>query len=66
MSLGKNELMNELYNAGLIMLGAVATSMISKEIGERRPGSREHDIEGTEVSSGHRMRIDIGEIPLEK
>ena len=32
MSLSKNELMNELYNAGLITLGAVATSMISRKL----------------------------------
>ena len=32
MSLGKNELMNELYNAGLITLGVVATSMISRKL----------------------------------
>ena len=30
MSLSKNEVMNELYNAGLITLGAVATSMVSR------------------------------------
>ena len=32
MSLSKNELMNELYNDGLVMLGAVATSMISRKL----------------------------------
>ena len=32
MSLSKNELMNGLYNAGLITLGAVATSMISRKL----------------------------------
>ena len=32
MSLSKNELMNELYNARLITLGAVATSMISRKL----------------------------------
>ena len=32
MSLSKNEVMNELYNAGLITLGAVATSMVSKKL----------------------------------
>ena len=32
MSLSKNELMNELYNAGWITLGAVATSMISRKL----------------------------------
>ena len=30
--LSKNELMNGLYNAGLITLGAVATSMISRKL----------------------------------
>ena len=32
MSLSKNEVMNELYNAGLISLGAVATSMVSRKL----------------------------------
>ena len=32
MSLSKNEVMNELYNAGLVTLGAVATSMVSKKL----------------------------------
>ena len=32
MSLSKNEVMNELYNAGLITLGAVATSMVSRKL----------------------------------
>ena len=32
MSLSKNEVMNELYSAGLITLGAVATSMVSKKL----------------------------------
>ena len=32
MSLSKNEIMNELYNAGLITLGAVATSMASRKL----------------------------------
>ena len=32
MSLSKNEVMNELYNAGLITLGAVATSMASRKL----------------------------------
>ena len=32
MSLSKNEVMNELYHAGLITLGAVATSMVSKKL----------------------------------
>ena len=32
MSLSKNDLMNELYNAGLITLGAVATSMVSRKL----------------------------------
>ena len=32
MSLSKNELMNELYNAGLVTLGAVATSMIRRKV----------------------------------
>ena len=32
MSLSKNEVTNELYNAGLITLGAVATSMVSKKL----------------------------------
>ena len=32
MSLTKNEVMNELYNAGLVTLGAVATSMVSKKL----------------------------------
>ena len=32
MSLSKNEVMNELYNTGLITLGAVATSMASKKL----------------------------------
>ena len=32
MSLGRKEIMNELYNAGLITLGAVATSMVSKKL----------------------------------
>ena len=32
MSLSKNDLMNEIYNAGLITLGAVATSMVSRKL----------------------------------
>ena len=32
MSLSKNEVMNELYNTGLVTLGAVATSMVSKKL----------------------------------
>ena len=32
MSFSKNELMNELYNAGLVTLGAVATSMIRRKV----------------------------------
>ena len=32
MSLSKNEVMKELYNAGLITLGAVATSMASRKV----------------------------------
>ena len=32
MSLGKNDVMNALYNAGLITLGAVATSMVSRKL----------------------------------
>ena len=32
MSLSKNEVMNELYNAGLITLGAVATSVVSRKL----------------------------------
>ena len=32
MSLSKNEVTNELYNAGLITLGAVATSMVNKKL----------------------------------
>ena len=32
MFLSKNELMNELYNAALITLGAVATSMVSRKL----------------------------------
>ena len=32
MSLSKNEVMNELYNAGFDTLGAVATSMVSKKL----------------------------------
>ena len=32
MSLAKNEVMNTLYNAGLITLGAVATSMVSRKL----------------------------------
>ena len=32
MSLSKNNLMNEIYNAGLITLGAVATSMVSGKL----------------------------------
>ena len=32
MSLSKNEVLNEIYNAGLVTLGAVATSMISKNL----------------------------------
>ena len=32
MSLSKNDLMNELYYAGLITLGAVATSMVSRKL----------------------------------
>ena len=32
MSLSKNEVMNELYNAGLVTLGAVATSTMSKKL----------------------------------
>ena len=32
MSLSKNEVMNEIYNAGLITLGAVATSMVSRKL----------------------------------
>ena len=32
MSLSKNEVMNELYNAGLVMLGAVATLTVSKKL----------------------------------
>ena len=32
MSLDKNEVMNGIYNAGLITLGAVVTSMASKKL----------------------------------
>ena len=32
MSLGKNDVMNTLYNAGLITLGAVATSTASRKL----------------------------------
>ena len=32
MSLNKGEVMNELYNAGLVTLGAVATSMVTKKL----------------------------------
>ena len=32
MSLDKNEVMNGIYNAGLITLGAVATSIASKKL----------------------------------
>ena len=32
MSLDKNEVMNGIYNAGLVTLGAVATSMASKKL----------------------------------
>ena len=32
MSLAKNDVMNTLYNAGLITLGAVATSMASRKL----------------------------------
>ena len=32
MSLEKTEVMNEIYNAGLITLGAVATSVASKKL----------------------------------
>ena len=32
MSLEKNEVLNGIYNAGLITLGAVATSMASKKL----------------------------------
>ena len=32
MSLSKTEVINGLYNAGLITLGAIATSMISKKL----------------------------------
>ena len=32
MSLDKTEVLNEIYNAGLITLGAVATSMASKKL----------------------------------
>ena len=32
MSLSKNEVFNELHNAALITLGAVATSMVSKKL----------------------------------
>ena len=32
MSLSKNEVMNEIYNAGLVTLGAVATSVVSKKL----------------------------------
>ena len=32
MSLARNDVMNTLYNAGLITLGAVATSMVSKKL----------------------------------
>ena len=32
MSLSKNEVLNEVYNAALVTLGAVATSMASKKL----------------------------------
>ena len=32
MSLAKNDVMNTLYNAGLIILGAVATPMVSRKL----------------------------------
>ena len=32
MSLSQTDIMNELYNAGLITLGATATSMVSKKL----------------------------------
>ena len=32
MSLGKNDVMNTLYNAGLVTLGAVATPMASSKL----------------------------------
>ena len=30
--MSKNEVMNEIYNAGLVTLGAVATSVVSKKL----------------------------------
>ena len=38
MSLSKKDLMNEIYNAGLITLGAVATSMVSRKLTKDGPG----------------------------
>ena len=38
MSLDKNEVMNGIYNAGLITLGAVATSIASKKLAKEDLG----------------------------
>ena len=64
--MSKNEVMNELYNTGLITLGAVATSMVSRKLAIKRPWSYDFRTERTEVSSSSRWRIGIGEIPSEK
>ena len=39
MSLDKTEVMNEIYNAGLITLGAVATSVASKKLAKEDLGA---------------------------
>ena len=65
MSLSKNEVMNEIYNAGLITLGAVATSMVSKKTNERRT-CYEFRVEHTEVGSSSRWWVGVGEISSEK
>ena len=42
MSLTKNEVMNEIYNAGLVTLGAVATSVVSKKLTKDDLGVIQH------------------------
>ena len=65
MSLGKKEVMNELYNTGLITLGVVATSMVSRKLTKDGLGVTS-SAQRTEVGRSSRRGIGIGEIPSDK
>ena len=63
MSLDKNVVMNTIYNAGLITLGAVGTSL---KINERRIGSYEFIARSFEISGCSWRRIDTRKIFTKK